>query len=711
MNRPLWTLSVLLAVCALVSTACTESVEEMPSTTGATRAATSTLAEAVDDSEEAPESQTFRIGLISPITTDNWWKAMGESGSSADHAYLGYGKVSLFTLTEPGFVYVPGIAATSEPVAAVQDNGVWTVDQPIQDDWTWSDGTTVTAHDLVFYFNTVREFDLDGMHPSFVSPSVTSLSAVDDYTVHVEFSHEPGLAEWQHGVGMAPFVPRHFWEVPVDDVRATAAEYGSTITDDDAIEAIIRASLDDDDPLNDLTTEELTPEDVEHWKREAVAGEGRRALYAIESPMEPSAGSQIFSLWRRGEFARTVSNPDYSRKGTKKTIYANGSVRISNDDRREHAVYGGDASGEIIAEYVEGPFVEEILWIETRSRKTAYEMLAAKEIDFVLDETGITAGIREQLASVPGLSFSVSQRDGFRYAAFNLRKPPMSDPAFRQAVANVVDKEFIANTVLEGAVFPAYTIVHPGLIPFYNDDVKRPGWADGAPLGEGERFEMAVEILRNAGYSWQVEPEIDPLSATPVIVPGEGLTMPNGERVPGLKILSPRMGDDRFRATFAIHMEEGMRKLGIPVEVAASSFDSIIEAVFRPQTAEAALEWDLYILGWGRMDVASPGASQVIWFHSSEDTVRTGGFNTTGYRSEEFDAVADAFSSATDLATAAELTMRMEAIIARDLPYLVLFRTPVIEAIRSNVVFPVETIMGGHAGFARAWPNAVQLVD
>lgn len=187
--------------------------------------------------------------------------------------------------------------------------------------------------------------------------------------------------------------------------------------------------------------------------------------------------------------------------------------------------------------------------------------------------------------------------------------------------------------------------------------------------------------------------------------------MPNGQRVPGLKILSPRMRDDRFQATFAIHLEEGMRKLGIPVEVAPSSFDSIIEVVFRPQTAETALDWDLYILGWTRIDVASPGASQVIWFHSGEDTVRRGGFNTTGYRSEEFDAVADAFSSATDLATAAGLTMRMEAIIARDLPYLVLFRKPVIEAFRSSVVFPVETIIGGHAGFARAWPNAVQLVD
>ena len=77
--------------------------------------------------------------------------------------------------------------------------------------------------------------------------------------------------------------------------------------------------------------------------------------------------------------------------------------------------------------------------------------------------------------------------------------------------------------------------------------------------------------------------------------------------------------------------------------------------------------------------------------------------------SERFDAAADAFEAATDVATAAELTMEMDLILAEELPYVVLFRTPIIEAYFANVQFPAEVIMGGHSGFPNAWPSAVQL--
>jgi len=53
----------------------------------------------------------------------------------------------------------------------------------------------------------------------------------------------------------------------------------------------------------------------------------------------------------------------------------------------------------------------------------------------------------------------------------------------------------------------------------------------------------------------------------------------------------------------------------------------------------------------------------------------------------------------------------MEAILARDLPYVVLFRTPIIEAFNATTQFPVDTIMGGHSGFSNAWPNAVQVSE
>jgi ABC-type transport system substrate-binding protein len=290
----------------------------------------------------------------------------------------------------------------------------------------------------------------------------------------------------------------------------------------------------------------------------------------------------------------------------------------------------------------------------------------------------------------------------------------MSDLAFRQATATVINKELIADTVLAGAVFPGYTVVHPDLTLHYNADVEKPGWADGEQMEQGARFETAIQILKDAGYTWTTEPVVvrdadgNFLEVNPK---GEGLAMPDGTPVPDLTILTPGPGYDPFRATFSIYMESWMQELGVPVTAEPTDFNAIVNATFPPQTPETVLQWDMFVLGWGGGDPSLPGTSQVAFFHSREDSVTGGGFNVPGYNSPEFDAAADAFEAAGTLEEAAELTQEMDAILARDLPYVVLFRTPIIEAYRSNVQFPVETIMGGQQGFPNAWPNAVDVTE
>jgi peptide/nickel transport system substrate-binding protein len=84
----------------------------------------------------------------------------------------------------------------------------------------------------------------------------------------------------------------------------------------------------------------------------------------------------------------------------------------------------------------------------------------------------------------------------------------MSDVAFRQAVATVINKELLADTVLAGTVFPDCTIVHPDLTLHYNEEVARPGWVDGEPMDQGARFEEVIRILEEAGYTWESEPVV-----------------------------------------------------------------------------------------------------------------------------------------------------------------------------------------------------------
>jgi ABC-type transport system substrate-binding protein len=654
--------------------------------------------------------------MITNITTDNWWASLdGTTNSSQNQAYLTNMHAALYTLSLPGFVYVPALGATDEPVAAVQEGDIWVVEQPISEDRTWSDGTPITANDLVFYFDTVRGLGLGGNHAANFPPDVLSITAPDDYTVRIEFATQPGLAVWQNGVGFADFVPSHFWQEHVDAAQAASDAITAGITEADARQGVVDGLAADEDPENDKAVADVTQEEIDAFIANAGSQEALATLYGVQGAQEPSAGAIIFDQWETGAFAATVANPDYADNGTENTLYSDGSFRVANADRGLDSVFGGEGSGDVIVSYVEGPFVGEILWVEHGTKDAAYEKLAAGEIDYVFDPTGLTSGLRNELATNQELQFSVNQTEGFRYLAFNLRKAPMSDLAFRQALATVIDKELVSGTVLAGAAIPGYTVVHPDLTVFYNEEAPRAGWAEGAPLGEGERYDAAITILKDAGYTWTSEPVVnrEDLGEGPVFVdvtPGVGLTMPNGTAVPPLTLMAPGPGYDPFRATFAIWIEQWANQLGIPLSTASMAFNAISATVFDGTTPEALNAWDMYMLGWGGGDPSLPGTSLTFFFHSREDTA-AGGSNSPGYHSDRFDAASDAFEAATDLATAAELTKEMDQIIAEELPYIVLFRTPIIEAYRSGVQFPVETIMGGQQGFPNAWPNAVKVAE
>ena len=79
---------------------------------------------------------------------------------------LGPTTASLFRIAYPGLVVSPS-AAMGLPSAAVPEGDVWTVTQPMRDDFTWSDGSLLTAHDIVFTYETVRDAGLEFDWPVF----------------------------------------------------------------------------------------------------------------------------------------------------------------------------------------------------------------------------------------------------------------------------------------------------------------------------------------------------------------------------------------------------------------------------------------------------------------------------------------------------------------------------------------------------------------
>ena len=256
----------------------------------------------------------------------------------------------------------------------------------------------------------------------------------------------------------------------------------------------------------------------------------------------------------------------------------------------------------------------------------------------------------------------------------------MSDKSFRHAVATLIDKEFLASTVLQGVLIPMYTTVPEGNSFWYNPEVP----LIGKGLSRTERVTQAVELLRGAGYTWETEPEVSEDGAF-MKERGKGLKMPDGQPVPELEILAPSAGYDPLRSTFAIWIERWLNDVGIPVRANLTGFNIIVERITDPEG------FDMWILGWSLS--LYPDYLEAF-FHSRNALGE--GLNRGGYSNPEFDKLADELLAETDLEAARRHVFKMQEFLADDLPYVVLFTTPVLEAYRDDrLEFPYTEVLSG----------------
>ena len=155
---------MLLVAFALVAAACDSSGDDTATTAAADTATETTAAPSTGETTEATEAPsvegfTYTVGMTSDITSGSFWDFYGPSGTVYMQYVHGPTKPGLFAIAYPGLVVAPDVAV-GLPAVAVQEGDVWTVTQPIRDDYTWSDGSALTSADIVFTYETVRDAKL-----------------------------------------------------------------------------------------------------------------------------------------------------------------------------------------------------------------------------------------------------------------------------------------------------------------------------------------------------------------------------------------------------------------------------------------------------------------------------------------------------------------------------------------------------------------------
>ena len=172
----------------------------------------------------APEPFEYRVGLLSGLTTDNFWAYIGEQPTVWNAYVLGPTKPALFALNAHQTSLVTELAA-AEPVLPTGDDTGWMVQVDLGSGLDWSDGVPVTAQDLVFTFETVRRLGLQGGWSEVFPPDVSSVVALSPSRLQVEFTKRPSLSVWPYGVGLAPIMPSHVWEPLLQAVSTSEALY------------------------------------------------------------------------------------------------------------------------------------------------------------------------------------------------------------------------------------------------------------------------------------------------------------------------------------------------------------------------------------------------------------------------------------------------------------------------------------------------------
>ena len=598
------------------------------------------------------QERVYRVGVFEDLTSTNFWGANGPD-NTVWNAYMLPQPLTMYNLAPQRFDLVPQVASDlPEPLS--QEGDFWVVEIPIRDNITWSDGEPFTAEDVAFTANATLKLGLISGNWSqwYDANYLDHIEAVSDYVVKYYYHTKPGLARHENGTLQAPILAEHFWALMVDEAAA---------------------------PIDAL------PEGASDEELLAAQAEAHDNLFAMEADGEPVAGAYLFTRWEPGAFTEASANPDYFQAGAVVMEYANGAYQETLADVYDFTLYG-EAGGDVQLEFQVGPHVGAAVYTIYSSQDAAILALKAGEIDMLLNPLGLQRGLLDQVEGDENLEVLQNSVNGFRYMAFNHRRQPMNDCSFRQAVAVLIDKEFVAKTILQDVAFPLYSFVPEANGAWYFDDVPKLGLrADGTSMSREERVNLAVAILEQAGYSWENDQKPVWNVDNNEVDAGGRLIMPDGTPVPEIELWGPNAGYDPLRATFAIWIENWLQEAGIPVVANLANFNTLIPLIFTEQ------DFDMYILGWS-LDIF-PSYMRDYWH--SEQAVPDGN-NAAGYNNPEFDEMSEKLLTCESFEECKPISDQLQAMLATEVPYVLLFDTGIIEPYRSaSVEFPYTSHLSG----------------
>ncbi|WP_336359784.1 ABC transporter substrate-binding protein [Haladaptatus sp. ZSTT2] len=172
----------------------------------------------------------------------------------------------------------------------------------------------------------------------------------------------------------------------------------------------------------------------------------------------------------------------------------------------EHFLSQGEFEGPL-APYQGGFKPSELEFTVVPSDGAALALLEEDEVDATASPLG--ADVIADIGSSDALRLHVSKPSAFYHVGFNVRESPLSNPRFRRAVAQLLDKQYIVSEVFGGYAEPIASPLAP-----YPEVAPNLVWTDTDPElpfpGEDGTLdvELAKESFREAGFRYNESGEL-----------------------------------------------------------------------------------------------------------------------------------------------------------------------------------------------------------
>lgn len=254
---------------------------------------------------------------------------------------------------------------------------------------------------------------------------------------------------------------------------------------------------------------------------------------------------------------------------------------------------------------------DEITFLLLEDSSAAYAAYNSGEAVLIKDVP--TDEITSLTKAEDGGDFYVDTILGTYYLSMNDQIEPFTDPLVRKALSLAIDREYVANTIMDGTYTPAYNFMGPGISDESGEFFDN---ANGGETYISDDYEAnlaeAKELLAEAGY-------------------------PDGE---GFPVITYSTNDAGYHKKVAEYLQQAYAELGITLNV-----ETVEWASFTPM--RRAGDYEMSRNGWV-MDYNDP-SNMLELFYS------TNGNNDGKYNNPEFDAAIDAAKTADSAAHFAAL--------------------------------------------------------